>query len=370
MAAASRVSLWIVPPTSVVAAASLAPSLVIARSGIIVPVGLAVALVLASVVTRQAFARWAPTHVRGYVVSRLFSARYQLPALAVPLISAAAIARLGALGAMLAFGGHIALAFRYRRRLTQPGALTRALPVALFGGFFVALERLALSGDEWGHGGRLLHAEESPLQRVVLVERNGSVDLFIDGELQFRSADERLYHEALVAPSLSLLPEGARVLVMGGGDGLAARELLQSPRVASVTIVDWDRAVTQLFRRERELSALNQGSLDDPRVVTLHRDVRALFCEPGEPFDLVVGDLVDPSAPGSEQAGLYSSAFYRTVQTRIAPGGVLVTHASSDEDKFLRGVCDALAAASFSDVETYCREIPSFGSVCYVLARR
>jgi spermidine synthase len=244
------------------------------------------------------------------------------------------------------------------------------LPVALFGGFFIALERLALSGHEWRYGGRLLYAEESPLQRIVLVERNGSVDLFIDGELQFRSADERLYHEALVAPSLPLLPERARVLVMGGGDGLAARDLLQSPRVASVTIVDWDRAVTQLFRRERGLSALNQGSLDDPRVVTLHRDVRALFREPGEPFDLVVGDLVDPSAPGSEQAGLYSSAFYRTVQTRIAPGGVLVTHASSDEDKFLRGVCDALAAASFSDVETYCREIPSFGSVCYVLARR
>jgi len=204
---------------------------------------------------------------------------------------------------------------------------------------------------------------------VVLVERGGSIDLFIDGELQFRSVDERLYHDALVSRAVALLPEGARVLVMGGGDGLAARDLLRSPRVGTITIVDWDRAVTRLFRDTAGLSTLNGGALRDPRVSTVHRDVRSVFRDGGTPFDLVLGDLVDPSAAGNDTAALYSTDFYRDIRCRIAPGGLLVTHASSENDGVARDVCDALSAAGFH-TESYVCDVPAFGAVSYVLARK
>jgi len=364
-----RVSVRSALSALVIASASLGPSLLLAHGDLRCSLEFATVLVVTSGLVRLALTRFAPARARGYVVARLCSPRYQLPAVALPLGSAAAIAGWANLGLAVALAAHLALAWRYRRRWQRPGALPRALPIALVAGFFVALERLALRGHEWRHGGRLLYAEESPLQRVVLVERRGSLDLFIDGELQFRSADERLYHDALVGPASTHLPEGARVLVMGGGDGLAARDLLRCPRVSQVTIVDWDPAVTRLFRDNPELSELNQGSLRDPRVVTLHRDVRAVFRDPGEPFDLVVGDLVDPSSENSDAAALYSTEFYRTVEARIAPGGLLVTHASSVNDGVARGVCDALSAARFR-TESYVCEVPAFGAVSYVLARK
>src|SRR5262249_41898200 len=88
-------------------------------------------------------------------------------------------------------------------RPLRPGAVGAALRPAALGGFSLALEVLALSGPEWRLGGQLIYAEESRKQRVALVERAGSIDLFIDGELQFRTADEALYHDGLIAPVLA-----------------------------------------------------------------------------------------------------------------------------------------------------------------------
>ncbi|MFT3770903.1 MAG: hypothetical protein QM820_36250 [Minicystis sp.] len=235
---------------------------------------------------RLAARRWSPALARSYLVRRALSFRYLGPAFGLPLASAALVAHAGAIGATAVVALHLGLAHAWRARLTRPGALRVVLPLAAVGGLFVALEALAVSGYDWRLGGRLAYAEESRRQRLVLVEREGALDLFLDGELQLRTTDEQRYHDGLVGPVLAASAHPRRVLVMGGGDGFAARDLLKHPSVERVLIVDWDPAVTRLFRCEPELSSLNEGALDDPRVELRHRDVREVLTAPGEPFDL------------------------------------------------------------------------------------
>ena len=352
--------------TQVFAIVAVLQALVLSRaegaSGAIVALAV---LVLAQILRSLAAAR-APDLARGYPCRRLLSMRYLVPALGLPLGSAALFARAGWVGAASVVLVHLGLARSYRARLTRPGALRIALLPAALGGFFLALESLALSGHEWRLGGRLLYAEESRRQRVTLVERAGSLDLFIDGELQFRTADERLYHEGLVAPALASSVRPWSVLVMGGGDGLVARDLLRCARVDHVTIVDWDPLVTRLFRREAALTALNEGALVDPRVEILHRDVRDLLAESGKPFDVVIGDLTDPD-PLAEGSGLLTPGFFAAVRGRLAPGGIVVTHASSPAGVGApKAVHDALVATGFM-VRAYARTVPSFGSVGYLI---
>jgi spermidine synthase len=318
-------------------------------------------------ITRRVASSRASEAARSYVFSRLMSARYLVPALTIPLLSAFAIARAGTAGLLGVVALQFGLAVRYRSCWTKPGTLGDVLLPAAIGGLFCALERAALGGPEWRHGGRLLFAEQSPLQRVVLAERNGGLELYVDGELQFRAADEHLYHRALLEPALGLLPHRAHVMIMGGGDGLAARDLLRSERVGRITIVDWDRTVTRLFRDDPSLRVLNHDALRDPRVRVVHSDVRSLLARPGEPFDLVVGDLTDPHPDDPSSRALCSSTFYEAIRTRLVARGALVTHASSLDGAWAaRAIPEALERAGFI-TSSYSCVVPSFECVTYVL---
>src|SRR6185369_18067850 len=96
--------------------------------------------------------------------------------------------------------------------------------------------------------------------------------LYLNGNLQFSSRDEYRYHEALVHPGLGALPHARRVLVLGGGDGLAVREILKYPGVESVTLVDLDPEMTKLFSTHPLLVQLNRGSLTSPKVHVINAD--------------------------------------------------------------------------------------------------
>jgi spermidine synthase len=350
-----------------VGGAALVPAAWLARDQTTAGLATGAIVVLSASLLRWCAYRWAPELARGYVFSRLCSLRFSVPVVALPLVSAWAVSRGGRYALAAAFAVHVVLAHRYRARWRRSGALPIALATAVLGGLYCALQWLSLRGREWQYAGRLLYAEESPLQRVVLVERGGSLELFIEGELQFRSFDERLYHDGLLEPALGMLRGPSRVLVMGGGDGLAARDLLRSARVERITIVDWDRAVTRLFRTDPSLRALNDGALFDARVEVVHRDVRRVLCEPGAPFDLVVGDLTDPDPSDAQATALCSSAFYRAIRARLAPHGVLVTHASSLDGAWAaRAIPQALAEAGFV-ATSYVRDVPSFDRVSYVI---
>ncbi|WP_232797001.1 polyamine aminopropyltransferase [Blastococcus atacamensis] len=208
-------------------------------------------------------------------------------------------------------------------------------------------------------------AERSRYQEIVLTDRAGDVRLYLDGDLQFSSRDEYRYTESLVHPVLARDP--ARVLILGGGDGLAAREVLRHPSVREVVQVELDPAVIALARTR--LAALNGGALDDPRVQVVTDDAfRWLRTPAAEGFDAVVVDMPDPDTPVLGR--LYSEEFYGLVAAALAPGGLVTVQAGSaysTPTAFWRTV-STLDAAGLATTP-YHVHVPSFGDWGFALAQ-
>ncbi|WP_432080452.1 polyamine aminopropyltransferase [Streptomyces sp. WAC 04229] len=169
-------------------------------------------------------------------------------------------------------------------------------------------------------------AVRTGVQEVVLTgDTDGrSLGLFLDGRLRVSGSDERRYHEALVHPAMS--GPHARVLILGGGDGLAAREVLRCPGVRRVDVVELDPGLARLARQDPGLSTLNEHAYGDPRVhVTTEDAFRRLRSTPSATYDVVISDLPDPGITASTK--LYSQEFYGLLRRVLAPDGRLVVHA-------------------------------------------
>ncbi len=161
-------------------------------------------------------------------------------------------------------------------------------------------------------------------QEIVVTRRGNDTRLYLDGGLQFSTRDEYRYTESLVYPALG---NGAHsVLVLGGGDGLAARELLRQPGISKIVQVELDPAVIEVARTT--LRNANGGSLDNPRVAVVTEDAMNWLRRPDvDRFDAVIVDLPDPDTPVLGR--LYSTEFYALVARALAPGGLMVVQAGS-----------------------------------------
>lgn len=276
---------------------------------------------------------------------------------------------LGALDACSAFasclllrGEHPESAAAFAGRRVAAVALCVALGIA---GVFAP--RLTEAIDSATFRGRVVHAENSRFQRIVLTEVGSGVELYLNGHLQFASRDERRYHELLVHPVLGVASSRRSVMIGGGGDGLALREVLRYPDVEQVRLVDLDQRVTDLARHQPALARLNAHSFEDRRVTVENRDAFQMLREPGTAFDVVILDFPDPSnyAVGK----LFSLELYRALRARLAPGGAVVVQATSP--LFARSsfwtVVATLEAAGFS-ARPYHAFVPSFGEWGFVLA--
>jgi spermidine synthase len=219
----------------------------------------------------------------------------------------------------------------------------------------------------------IVYTKTTHYQRIVITRNRAGFQLFLNGNLQFSSADEYRYHEALVHPALALAAEGGRVvkrvLVLGGGDGLALREILKYPSVESVVLVDLDPDMTQLSRRFPPLARLNQNSFEDPRVHVVNEDAMIWLERDAPPFDAAIVDFPDPNSFALGK--LYTTRFYRLLKQRLAPGaGVSV---QSTSPLFARNsywcIVRTLEAAGFQ-VRPYYTAVPSFGVWGFALARR
>ncbi|MDO0913141.1 polyamine aminopropyltransferase [Streptomyces sp. DT2A-34] len=169
-------------------------------------------------------------------------------------------------------------------------------------------------------------ALQTDVQEVVITggTHGRPLDLFLDGRLRVSGRDERRYHEALVHPAMS--GDHTRVLILGGGDGLAAREVLRHPGVRRVDVVEADAAVVRLARRDPPLSKLNSHAYDDPRVHVMTGDAfRRLRAVPPATYDVVISDLPDPGITASTK--LYSQEFYGLARRALTPRGRLAVHA-------------------------------------------
>ncbi len=259
----------------------------------------------------------------------------------------------------------------FRAEIRRParlwGAGLAAL-AALLAGFAGAgrLERLA-EGAQFPHA--VILARQSAYQRIVLTRERDELRLYLNGQLQFSSLDEYRYHEALVHPGLAAVAAPRRVLVLGGGDGLAVREILRHPEVESVTLVDLDPAMTRLFREQPMLRALNAGALLDPRVRVVGADAYIWLRANRESFDFAIADFPDPT--NYSIGKLYTTAFYRELSRALAPGGLMVVQSTSP--LFARRsfwcIDRTLRAAGLATLP-YHAYVPSFGEWGFVLAGR
>lgn len=239
------------------------------------------------------------------------------------------------------------------------------LAAAVLGALLVQARDIETTARQRLYDDPVVAVDRSAYQEVVLTERGSDLRLYLDGDLQFSSRDEHRYTESLVHPALARDP--ARVLVLGGGDGLAAREVLRHPTVTEVVQVELDPAVVELARTR--LSALNAGALDDPRVrVVLDDAFRWLRSPAASGFDAVVVDMPDPDTPVLGR--LYSQEFYGLVAAALAPDGLVTVQAGSPYSTptaYWRTV-STMAAGGLAPVP-YHVHVPSFGDWGFALAQ-
>ena len=217
----------------------------------------------------------------------------------------------------------------------------------------------------------VLLSTTTPYQRIVLTRWRDDVRLYVEGHLQFSSTDEYRYHEALVHPAMSTASRRVDVLILGGGDGLAAREVLRYPEVKRIDLVDLDPEITRLFTEQALLVDLNAGSLLDERVVVHNEDALRFLEDADRRWDVIIMDLPDPNDPALSR--LYSVASFSLARQRLSDGGALVSQATSPyyaPEAFwcISTTIEAAFSTSGVTVSPYHALVPSFGEWGFVLA--
>ena len=288
------------------------------------------------------------------------------PLLLVPKLGLIRSALLfGLLNAGVALWSTFLFAAEIRRPVTQRLA-SLAVIAALLAGFGAA-EKINTLAEENLYADDIVLTRSTRYQRIVLTRWKDDLRLFLNSHLQFSSRDEYRYHEALVHPGLASLPGARRVLVLGGGDGLAVREILRYSAVERITLVDLDSEMTTLFRDHALLSRLNAGSLKDQHVHVVNADAFVWLDSNTEQFDFVVVDFPDPT--NFSLGKLYTTAFYRMLARHVSSHGQIVVQSTSP--LFARQsywcIVTTLEQAGWR-ARPYHVYVPSFGEWGYVLA--
>jgi spermidine synthase len=257
--------------------------------------------------------------------------------------------------------------FRHELRGWRWHAIACAAVIGVLGAGMVGAEPLTSWSEDHFYGDHVILRESSPYQRVVVTSGPLGIRLFLNGNLQFHSRDEYRYHEALVHPAMAAQGAPKHVLVLGGGDGLAVREILKYPSVEHVTLVDLDAHVTGLFSREPMLRALNRDSLRSPKVRVINDDAFQWLQSHADTFDVVVIDFPDPS--NFSLGKLYTTTFYELVDQHLAADGYMVVQTTSPlvARKSFWTVAATLEAVGLQTTP-YHVHVPSFGEWGFILA--
>jgi spermidine synthase len=225
------------------------------------------------------------------------------------------------------------------------------------------------AADDNLYADEIILSRDTPYQHIVLTRFKDDIRLFLSSHLQFSSRDEYRYHEALVHPGLSSVPAPRSVLVLGGGDGLAVREILKYPQVERVTLVDLDPEMTRLFSTHPMLTTINQESLRSPRLRVTNADAFPWVDENRDSFDFIAIDFPDPT--NYSLGKLYTTAFYTAAARHLSAQGLMVVQSTSPmfaRDSFWC-VVETLKQAGLRTYP-YHVYVPSFGEWGFVLASK
>lgn len=288
--------------------------------------------------------------------------------------------------------------FWFRHWMTYPKAVplfALLTAIILLAGLLNG-RQITITAEQKLYRDPIIYTKTTPYQRIVITKhRNGDHYLYINGHLQYASIDEHIYHEFLVHPVMSATRIHGNILLLGGGDGLAARELLKYPEVKSITLVDIDPEMTNLASQQPEMVAQNRGSLLNSRVHTLpaegifqgekvrisqqghgyfrrHKSVEDISIHIfnidayqfvgsfSGIYDVIIIDFPDPN--NQSLAKLYSREFYEMLKNKLAFDGLLIQQSSSPSsarEAFLM-IGRTITAAGFSAVPIH-QTVPSFG---------
>ena len=267
--------------------------------------------------------------------------------------------------------------FRDELRQFRSHALACLLTLAALGTGMAGADQVTTWAEDKLYQDRVVLAQTTPYQRIVLThgpgEGRAGYRLFLNGNLQFAQRDEYRYHEALVHPVMAAYSAAGgaakKVAVLGGGDGMAVREILKYPGVENVTLVELDPAMTELFSKQPMLTQLNADALQSPKVKVVNADAFSWLEGTSEVFDVIVIDFPDPT--NFNIGKLYTHSFYALLDRHLAASGYAVIQTTSPlvARQSFWTVVTTIESAGMS-ATPYHAHVPSFGEWGFVVASR
>ncbi|MCF8365263.1 MAG: polyamine aminopropyltransferase [Bacteroidales bacterium] len=221
-------------------------------------------------------------------------------------------------------------------------------------------------GEQNKYKDKVIYSAQTRYQKIVITEWRNDHWLYLNGNLQLSTYDEALYHEVLVHPAMALSKTPAQILILGGGDGCAAREILKYPGVKNITLVDLDPAMTDLAKTHPVLVEANDSALFHPKLKIINLDGYKFLEDTRQYFDLIIIDLPDPR--NVELSRLYSREFYTMCRKQLRLHGVLITQAGSPyyAAESFRCILKTIEAAGFSAIPLH-NQILTMGEWGWVL---
>jgi spermidine synthase len=267
--------------------------------------------------------------------------------------------------------------FRFELRQFKAHVLACGATLAALAAAFAGADHITTLAEDKFYQDRIIFTAASPYQRIVVTQGKLGHRLFLNGNLQFAERDEYRYHEALVHPAMSAFSSQLgqpaagpkRVAVLGGGDGMAVREVLKYPSVETVTLVELDPAMTKLFSEQPTLVKLNSGALKSPKVKVVNTDAFAWLEQGTDTFDVIIVDFPDPT--NFSIGKLYTNSFYSLLDKRLSASGYAVIQTTSPlvARKSFWTVAQTIESVGFT-ATPYHAHVPSFGEWGFIIASR
>lgn len=256
----------------------------------------------------------------------------------------------------------------YIKYIKQLKLIAFLITCLILAGFFTA-DQTANRIENNLYRDQIIYKKQTVYQKMVVTKHRDDMRLFLNGNIQFSSRDEYRYHEALVHPAMSLAKNRDNILILGGGDGLAAREIFKYDDVRKVTLVDLDPEVIRFCRTNPLVSALNKGSLDNDKMTIINQDAYKFLEETDGQYDVIIIDLPDPNNESLNK--LYTNLFYRLVYSRLSRNGMISIQSTSPyyaKDAYW-SIVKTVESENFS-VASYHTFVPSFGDWGFTLASK
>ena len=224
-------------------------------------------------------------------------------------------------------------------------------------------------GEQSRYTDKIVYQETSKYQKIIITEWKNNYWLYLNGYQQISSLDEHFYHEPFIHPAIGISLNPKKVLILGGGDGCAAREVLKYNNIKSITLVDIDPSITNLSKNHKILTKINGDALNNAKVKVINRDAFRYIEDTREYYDIIIIDFPDPRS--IELSRLFSYEFYKICYQHLNKDGILVAQATSPYHTPLAFICieKTIKSVGFNVISIH-NQVPTLGEWGWVIASK